>query len=219
MTIAIYARVSTADQDCSMQLRELREYAGRQGWTVFAEYIDQGISGVKASRPALNRLMEDARMRRFDTVVVWKIDRFGRSVSQLVANVQLLDSYGVRFVAVTQGIDTDQRNPTGRLLLHILASLAEFERETILERVHAGIAAAQAQGKHCGRPKRTFRRDEAIRLRTEGQSWRSIAAKLDVPVPSRTCRWTASGSNSTSASRRDTQLTLRSKRRPSSSSE
>lgn len=133
MNIAIYARVSTTDQNCAMQLRELRDYAGRQGWQVFQEYLDHGISGAKATRPALGRLMADARMKRFDAVVVWKIDRFGRSVSQLVENVQLLDSCGVRFIAITQGIDTDQRNPCGRLLLHILASLAEFERETILD--------------------------------------------------------------------------------------
>jgi DNA invertase Pin-like site-specific DNA recombinase len=182
MRIAVYARVSTTDQDCSMQLRELRDYAGRQGWPVFQEYIDHGISGAKAVRPALDRLMADARLKQFHAVVVWKIDRFGRSLSQLVGNVQLLDSYGVRFIAATQGIDTDQRNPTGRLLLHILASLAEFERETILERVHAGIAAAKAKGKHCGRPNRTFRRDEAVRLRNDGMSWRKIAAQLDVPV-------------------------------------
>jgi putative DNA-invertase from lambdoid prophage Rac len=183
MNIAIYARVSTSDQDCSMQLRELRDYAGRQGWQVFQEYVDDGISGAKATRPALDRLMSDAAQKRFDAVVVWKIDRFGRSVGQLVQNVQLLDkTYGVRFIAITQGIDTDQRNPTGKLLLHILAALAEFERETILERVHAGIAAAKANGTHCGRPLRTFRRDEAARLRNEGMSWRAIAAKLDVPV-------------------------------------
>ena len=165
-----------------MQLRELREYAARQDWQVFGEYVDQGISGAKATRPALKRLMSEARLKRFDAVVVWKIDRFGRSVAQLVENVQALDSHGVRFIAVTQGIDTDQRNPCGRLLLHILASLAEFERETILERVHAGISAAKAAGKHCGRPRRAFRRDEAIRLRNEGASWRAIAETLGVPV-------------------------------------
>ena len=182
MKIAIYARVSTADQDCAMQLRELREYSSRQNWQVFQEYIDHGISGAKATRPALKRLISDAQMKRFDAVIVWKLDRFGRSIQQLIENVQLLDSLTVRFIAVTQGIDTDQRNPAGRLLLHLLASVAEFERETILERVLAGISAAKAAGKHCGRPRRAFRRDHAIQLRAEGVSWRAIAAKLDVPV-------------------------------------
>jgi putative DNA-invertase from lambdoid prophage Rac len=182
LKIGIYARVSTTDQDCAMQLAELRSYAGRQDWEVFAEYVDHGISGVKAKRPALTRLMADARMKHFDAVIVWKLDRFGRSIQQLIENVQLLDSLNVRFIAVTQGIDTDQRNPAGRLLLHLLASVAEFERETTLERVHAGISAAKAAGKHCGRPQRVFRRDEAVRLREGGLSYRAIAAKLDVPV-------------------------------------
>ena len=181
MRIAIYCRVSTTDQNCELQLRELRDYAGRQEWQVFQEYVDHGVSGAKAVRPALGRLMADARLKRFDAVLVWKIDRFGRSLTQLIDNVRMLDSYGVRFIAVTQGIDTDQRNPCGRLLLHILASLAEFERETILERVRAGVAAAKAKGKHCGRPKRVFRRDEAARMRAEGRSWRAIAQALSVP--------------------------------------
>jgi DNA invertase Pin-like site-specific DNA recombinase len=182
MAIAIYARVSTTDQDCSMQLRELRDYAQRQGWHIFHEYVDHGVSGAKATRPALTRLMTDARLKRFDAVVVWKLDRFGRSLPQLIENVQQLDSFGVRFIAMTQGIDTDQRNPAGRLLLHILASLAEFERDTIIERVRAGIATAQARGTHCGRPQRVFRRDEAVRLRDSGMSWRAVAEKLGVPV-------------------------------------
>jgi putative DNA-invertase from lambdoid prophage Rac len=182
MNVAIYARVSTTDQDCGMQLRELREYARRQGWGSLQEYVDHAISGAKATRPALKRLMTDARLKRFDAVIVWKLDRFGRSLPQLIENVQALDSYGVRFIAVTQGIDTDQRNPAGRLLLHILASLAEFERDTIIERVRSGIAHAKARGKHCGRPQRVFRRDEAIRLRESGLSWRAVAQQLGVPV-------------------------------------
>jgi putative DNA-invertase from lambdoid prophage Rac len=182
MRIAIYCRVSTADQSCEMQLRELREYAGRQDWQIAGEYVDHAISGKKTVRPQLTRLMADARLKRLDAVVVWKLDRFGRSLANLVENVQLLDSYGVRFVAITQGIDTDQKNPTGRLLLHLMAAFAEFERDVILERVNAGIAAAQAAGKHCGRPKRVFRRDDALRMRSEGQSFRAIATHLGVPT-------------------------------------
>jgi putative DNA-invertase from lambdoid prophage Rac len=182
MNTAIYARVSTEDQACAMQLRELREYAARCGWMVGGEYVDRGVSGAKANRPALKKLMNDARMRRFDAVIVWKLDRFGRSVQQLIENVQALDRSGVRFVSVTQGIDTDEKNPCGRLLLHLLASLAEFERETILERVRAGIANAKAEGKHCGRPARVFDRAKAMELRNGGLSWRVIAKKLHVPV-------------------------------------
>lgn len=182
MNVAIYTRVSTLDQDPAMQARELRAYVERQGWTVHQEYSDRGVSGAKASRPALNRLMKDARLKRFDAVLVWKLDRFGRSLPQLIENVQALDSCGVRFLAVTQSIDTDQRNPCGRLLLHLLAAMAEFERETILERVRAGMANAKAEGKHIGRPARVFNRDRVVKLRDAGKSWRAISAELGIPV-------------------------------------
>jgi DNA invertase Pin-like site-specific DNA recombinase len=134
---ALYARVSTADQDCTVQLRELREYSERRGFTIAEEYVDQGVSGTRASRPALDRLMRDAAERRFDAVIVWKIDRFGRSVLHLSQQLAALDSYGVRFIATSQALDTDHRNPTSRLLLQILSSVAEFERELIAERTRA----------------------------------------------------------------------------------
>ncbi len=180
MKVALYARVSTMDQDCAMQLREMREFVARQGWTIAREYVDRGESGSKASRPRLNALMADAARKRFGAVLVWKLDRFGRSVAQVLANVTLLDSYGVRFVSVTQSIDSDHGSPMGRFLLHLFASLAELERGMILERVNAGIANAQALGKHCGRPRKVFRRDEAIRLHAAGESVRMIASKLGV---------------------------------------
>jgi len=126
--------------------------------------------------------MQDAPEHRFHAVLVYKLDRFGRSVLNLSQSLALLDSYGVRFIAVSQGIDTDQSNPTSRLLLNILASVAAFELELIRERTIAGVRAAKAKGKHIGRPRRVFRRDEAVRLRGEGHSWRSIARILDVPV-------------------------------------
>ena len=135
---AIYARVSTTDQTCEMQLRELRDYISRRGWQSAGEYIDTGFSGSKASRPALDRLMADAAQRKFDCIVVYKIDRFGRSVLNLNQQLALLTSYGVRFIAVTQSIDTDEKNPTSRLLLQILASVAEFEKEMIRERTLSG---------------------------------------------------------------------------------
>jgi DNA invertase Pin-like site-specific DNA recombinase len=182
MKAAIYARVSTADQTCEMQLRELREYVAARKWTVDTEYVDTGWSGAKASRPELNRLMADARKRRFDAVLVWKLDRWGRSVADSIKSIQELTSLGVRFIAVTQNIDTDESNPMSRFLLHIMAAFAELEREIIRERVTAGVRAAKANGKQLGRPKRVFRRDEAIRMRGNGMSWRRVAAELDVPV-------------------------------------
>jgi putative DNA-invertase from lambdoid prophage Rac len=183
MRCALYARVSTTDQNCEMQLRELREYIARRDWKSGGEYIDTGFSGAKASRPALDKLMADAAQHKFDCVAVWKIDRFGRSVLHLNQQLAALTSYGVRFIATSQSLDTDEKNPTSRLLLQILASVAEFEREMIRERTLSGIKAAQAAGKVVGRPKRIFRRDEVVRLRdVEGLSWRAIGEKLSIPA-------------------------------------
>jgi len=182
MRTALYARVSTTDQSCEMQLRELPDYVASRGWQVVDEYVDTGWSGAKASRPELDRLLRDARTRRFDAVLVWKLDRWGRSVADSVRSIQELVSLGVRFLAVTQNIDTDETNPMARFLLHILAAFAELEREMIRERVRAGLRNAKAKGKTLGRPKRIFRRDEAQRLRAAGVSWRKIAQVLDLPM-------------------------------------
>lgn len=183
MRCALYCRVSTTDQHCDLQLRELRQYIAARDWKNCGEYIDTGFSGAKSSRPALDRLMADAAKRKFDCVAVWKLDRFGRSVLNLSQQLATLTSYGVRFVATTQGLDTDQSNPTAALLLHILSAVAEFERSMIRERTLSGIRAAQAAGKVVGRPKRVFRRDEVVRLRDEkGLSWRAIGKKLEIPA-------------------------------------
>ena len=182
MKAALYCRVSTTDQNCDLQLRELREYVARRGWESVGEYIDAGVSGTKASRPALDRLMACAARREFDAVLAYKIDRFGRSVLHLSQQLAALTSYGVRFIAVSQAIDTDASNPSSRLMLTILSGVAEFEREIIVERTRAGVRAAKARGKVLGRPRRVFRRDEVIRLRAEGRSWRAIAKELGAPV-------------------------------------
>lgn len=180
---AIYARVSTTDQNCDLQLRELREYVSRRGWESAGEFVDTGISGTKASRPALDRLMTAAARREFDAVLVYKIDRFGRSVLHLSQQLAALTSYGVRFIAVSQAIDTDASNPSSRLMLTILSGVAEFEREIIVERTRAGVRAAKARGAQLGRPRRVFRRGEVVRLRDEQKmSWRAIAKALGAPV-------------------------------------
>ena len=111
MRCALYARVSTTDQNCEMQLRELREYIARRDWKIAGEYVDTGFSGAKASRPALDRLMADAAKRKFDSVAVWKIDRFGRSVLHLNQQLAALTSHGVRFIATSQSLDTDEKTP------------------------------------------------------------------------------------------------------------
>lgn len=176
----IYARVSTDEQSLDMQLDELRAYATRQGWEI-VEFVDKGVSGAKSKRPGLTECMEAARLKKIDLLLVWKLDRFGRSMKALIDNILLLDLYGVRFVSLLQGIDTDVRNPASRLLIHVLAAVAEFERSMIVDRVRSGMALAKRKGKHCGRPKAIWRRDQAEQLREQGLSWRAIARELDVP--------------------------------------
>jgi len=141
-----------------------------------------GWSGAKAIRPELTRLMNDAQKRRFDLVLVWKLDRWGRSVADSMRNIQELDSLGVKFLAVTQNIGTEESSPMARFMLIIMSAFAELERELIRERTVAGVKAARENGKTLGRPRRVFRRDEAIKLRGEGLSWRAIAKQMEVPV-------------------------------------
>jgi DNA invertase Pin-like site-specific DNA recombinase len=147
--VALYARVSTLNsQDPEMQLAELREYAGRRGWQVVEEFTDQGVSGCKESRPALNRLMSDACRRRFDAVLVWKIDRFGRSLKHLVNALAELAALGVAFISLRDNLDLS--TPSGRLMFQIIGAMAEFERALIQERVRAGIRNARAKGQRLG---------------------------------------------------------------------
>ena len=187
MRIGIYARVSTTDQDCSQQLHELREYARARGFEVQGEYVDHGFSGKKDNRPAMGRLMAAARERRVDAVVCWKLDRWGRSMPGFVASVQELRSLGVRFIAVTQGIDTDEANPTAKLMLNLLAAFAEFERELIVERTRAGLQKARREGKRLGRPKLVVNRERVRELSAEGLSTREIGEELDISAAS-ACR-------------------------------
>ena len=181
MVAAVYVRVSSEEQNHAMQTSELRDYAVRMGWTV-KEYAEKESSVKK--RPVLNQLMADARLKMFDVVLVWKLDRFARSLKQLLENVASLDSFGIRFIGLTQGIDTDKRNPASRLMLQIFGAFAEFERSLIVERVRSGMAEAKRQGKHLGRPSPIWRRDYAAALRAQGFSFRSIARTIGVPESS-----------------------------------
>ena len=144
--LALYAPVSTlnGNQDPEMQLRELREYADRRGWQAAGEYADHGVSGSKESRPELNRLMADAHRRRIDAILVWKIDRFGRSLKHLVNALADLGAYGVAFVSLRDNLDLS--TPSGRLMFAVIGAMAEFERALIQERVKAGLRNAQAKG-------------------------------------------------------------------------
>jgi DNA invertase Pin-like site-specific DNA recombinase len=177
--VALYARVSTLNgQDPEMQLRELREYASRRGWMVAKEYVDQGVSGSKESRPALNDLMADAHRRNFDAVLVWKIDRFGRSLKHLVNSLAELGALGVAFVSF--GDNLDLSTPSGRLMFQIIGAMAEFERALIQERVRAGLRNAQAKGKRLGRPRVVVDALRIASLRAQGRSWAEIVAEVKV---------------------------------------
>src|ERR1700685_4666596 len=156
-------------------MHELRQYVAKRGFQVYAEYVDTGFSGAAASRPQLDRLLRDARLRKFEGVLVWKLDRWGRSVAHCVRSIQELVSLGIRCLSPTESIDTGAERPMSKFLLHLFAAFAEMERGIIRERVCAGVRAAKAKGTALGRPRRVFRRDEAIRLRAQGMSWRKVA--------------------------------------------
>jgi len=178
--VAVYARVSTLlGQSPEMQLVELREYAARRGWHVIGEYVDRA-SGIKESRPALNRLMTDARRRKFDMIVVWKVDRFGRSLKHLVNALAELESLGVAFVSLRDNLDLS--TPAGRLMFQIIAAMAEFERALIQERVRAGLRNARKNGKKLGRPRVVVDVVQICSLRASGASWRAISHQLGVGV-------------------------------------
>ena len=177
MRTALYARVSTADkgQDPEMQLRELREYCQRRGWDIAGEYTDIGVSGSKDSRPQLNQLMTDAAKRKCDAVVVWRFDRFARSVSHLLRALETFRSLGIEFVSYNEAIDTS--TPVGKMTFTVLAAVAELERSLIIERVRAGVRNARAKGKRLGRPRVAVNAPTSQRDRTKLQKRISKQAK------------------------------------------
>jgi len=177
---ALYARVSTSNngQDPSMQTRELREYCERRGWKVSGEYVDEGISGTKDSRPELNKLMADAHRRRFDAVVVWRFDRFARSVSHLLRALENFKALGIEFVSLSEQVDTS--TPTGKMVFTVLGAVAELERCLIAERVKAGLRNARAKGKRLGRPRVAVDAARIGALRAHGRSWREIVAEMGI---------------------------------------
>ena len=182
MRAAIYGRVSTSNhgQDIGMQTRELRLFCEARGWQIAGEYLDQGVSGAKDSRPELNRLMADAGRRRFDAVIVWKFDRFARSVSHLLRALEQFNALGVAFVSLSEQIDTT--TPTGRMIFTVLGAVAELERSLIAERVRAGLRNARAKGKRLGRPPVAVDAAKVAALRAAGKSWPQIARELGVSV-------------------------------------
>jgi DNA invertase Pin-like site-specific DNA recombinase len=177
--VALYARVSTLEQSCDVQLEDLRRYAS-QRFGHCHEFVDEGVSGTQRRRPQLDALMNDARKRLFDVVLVWKFDRFARSVKHLVDSLAEFRALGIDFVSYTEGVDTT--TPTGQLLFHIVGAVAQFERDLIAERVRAGIAHARAMGKRIGRPRAQIDGSQVRALRAQGRSLRQVAKALGVPV-------------------------------------
>ena len=162
---AIYARVSTLDQTAENQLTELRQYIKVRGWTA-QEYVDEGVSGATDRRPALDRLLRDAKRRRFDVLVCWRLDRLGRNLRHLILFLEELHALGVAFVSLAEGIDAT--TPAGGLQMHILGAIAEFERARIAERVRLGLARVQANGQKLGRPKLALTEEQLATVRRLG---------------------------------------------------
>jgi DNA invertase Pin-like site-specific DNA recombinase len=164
--VAIYTRVSTTDQHPEMQEQELRKYVASRSWTVHRIYSDKGISGTVEKRPALDAMMTECRRRKVDIVIVWKFDRFARSLKQLLNALELFRELGIGFVSCTEAIDTSL--PHGEMLFQIIGAIAQWERSLIGERVRAGLQHARSQGKRLGRPpRRVLTRQEITRLRRE----------------------------------------------------
>lgn len=184
LSTAIYVRTSTTDQDGAAQLHALRRAAEARGWSGYRDFIDLGHSGAKASRPALDALKAAARAGEVRQVMVFALDRLGRSLRDLLVLLDELTAGGCVVISLREAIDLS--TPTGRLLVHLIGALAEFEREIIRERVRSGIARVKAtgqtrSGKPIGRPRRDVDLDAVHRLRAAGKSWREVAQALKVP--------------------------------------
>jgi len=175
---ALYARVSTQEQSVDPQLDALREYARARGFELVEEFVDHGVSGAKDRRPALDRLLKDAKRRRFDLVACVKLDRLARSVRHLVTLTAEFEALGIGLVVLDQAIDTT--TPSGRLLFHVLGAIAEFERDLIRDRTRAGMRAAQRRGKRIGRPRVRVDRDRLLRGIRTGTSISQLARQLGV---------------------------------------
>lgn len=179
MKAGLYLRVSTSDQTTQNQRVELEAYCRRQGWEVAGTYDDSGVSGAKAERPALNRMLADAASKKLDVIVCWKIDRLGRSTVHLLGLLERLQALGVGFVSTTQAIDTT--TAYGRMVLTFLSAIAEFERDLIKERVRAGMRRAREEGVRVGRPRTAIDIRRALELRRAGLGFKQVARQIGVP--------------------------------------
>lgn len=182
LKVGIYARISTTDkgQDVDLQLRDIRTYAHSRGFEIYQEYVDKGHSGAEDKRPALGRLLEDARKRKIDAILVWRLDRFSRSLRHLIMTLAELKAINVFFISYQENLDFT--TPTGQLMFHLLGAFAEFERQLIKERVRAGLANARAKGKKLGRPKKKIDMEKLLDLRRQGLGIKRIAKSIGLSV-------------------------------------
>lgn len=174
--IALYVRVSTSDQSTELQLRELNQFTQARGWTTIKVYKDKA-TGTNGNRPLLKQLLSDARQRKIDVVIIWKLDRLFRSLKNLISTLQEFTELGVDFISLKDNIDLT--TSSGRLMMHMLGAFAEFEASLIKERVKAGLRNAKAKGKRLGRPQ--LRNDAQImEMRAQGKTIRQIAQNLKI---------------------------------------
>ncbi len=176
--VAIYARVSTLDQSTGSQLLDLRKYVSARGWQIYREFVDEGISGTKDSRPALDQLMDDAKKRRFDIVLVWRFDRFARSTRHLINALEDFKNLSIDFVSYQENIDTS--SPLGSAIFTIISAVAQLERDIIASRVRAGLRRARENGKKLGRPRVAVDATRIALLRSQGRSWAEISELMEI---------------------------------------
>lgn len=177
MKVAIYARVSTNEQNLDNQILELEKYCKARMYEVYKVYLDKGISGSKESRPQFDLMMDNAKKRKFDCLLVWKLDRLSRSLKHLLSTLDTLSTLNISFICYSDNLDTT--TPTGRLMFQMVGAFAEFEKELIKDRVKLGLKRAKQQGKQLGRPKLNLNKYKVINLRNQGLSYREIGNKLN----------------------------------------
>jgi DNA invertase Pin-like site-specific DNA recombinase len=175
---ALYCRVSTVDQHPETQLGELQQFAANKGFQIVGEYTDHGYSGVRARRPELDRMMDDARRHRFDVLLVWSCDRLARSTKHLLQTIDELNGMGIQFLSQREAIDTE--GPLGRAILVIVSAMAELERCIIIERVRAGMRRARLEGRQIGRSRLDVDRQQVIDDRRSGMSLTQVAKKHSI---------------------------------------
>ena len=174
--VAIYVRVSTKDQSVEMQLNDLERYSKERSLNVFKMYKDNGVSGTMETRPALSSLMDDAKKRKFDVVLVWRFDRFARSTKHLVNALYEFRNLGIDFISYQENIDTS--SPLGEAIFTIISAMSKLERDIIAERVKGGLRKARANGKRLGRPESDVDTDKMIEYRKQNKSIRQIAKEM-----------------------------------------